>query len=1043
MEVDPPPAALAPAEPGSAPAVAPAPVAPRRIGHWQVDKQIGRGSFAVVWRARHAETGQRVAVKEIRLDKLNRKLRESLESEIQVLQRSRHGNIIRLHDIIKEEKRIFLVLEYCAGGDVSEFIKKHGRVREDVARHFMRQMASGLRAMRAQNLIHRDLKPQNLLLTVASPDAELKIADFGFARYMHPTGMAETLCGSPLYMAPEILGYQKYDAKADLWSVGTILYELLVGRPPFTGVNPMQLLRNIERSDAKIPSKVANGLSRECVSILRGLLRRNPVERMSFDEFFDHPFLTGQALVREAPLGRREPETRAREGGAGEAGADSGMSGGGNSSGSGDSSQMPFPMEDDSTSTGSHATTTNTTTTNTTTNTTNTTQRHQQQASVGATPRPPPHSPTPTDLQHRHHPPHHHASIPSSVEKAARGVGNVAAAAAMGVRDVAAAAAAAGTNWLSTSPLSRRPGFLGGTSPGGRPLLGGSGSHQKPPLSSSPSVARAASFGGFNPGGDGSSVEIQPVPFSLQGSKGRSGSDRSLNSMDSSAEYVLVEGDKSDDKSGLASMESSPGGSLPSGGGGLTQMAAGLTRKLSSNLGAAILGSSSPPSRHHHNHHHRHSSSSSPGRELHRMSSSPGGLGLGVSPGSFPPRPGSSRHSPPGAGLGSSGAHPGSGARNSPSHPSSRVSSARSGGGSGLAALPFPSQSPSEKEAAAALALARVAQAAAAASPGEKRFATSAQRVSVLERAATVLRDVAMERWDSGKRLDALSVSLVSLTALREGYKLAQVIAKEAAEAEAANATRGGPPDSRNVRLSDMSDSSRSSGGGGDCASRPASASSSSSGSPPWIPGRDSSSSQSAGGSSAELPRSPKTPERLRKDRERAVKTAERIKNAFNAALTRADRAAAAVKGVGVEGSARLPDAMDLAYDAALALGRSGAVEELMGNTRTALEAYSRAQTLLVFILSEGPRFVTANERRGDGKPTDAERETAVALVTPGCSAGDAAAAGVGSHLAPSHPGEFPARGRIARFVGAIGARQQACAATAMRSSSGATRRPP
>ena len=87
MEVDPPPAAPAPAEPGSAPAVAPAPVAPRRIGHWQVDKQIGRGSFAVVWRARHAETGQRVAVKEIRLDKLNRKLRESLESEIQVLQR--------------------------------------------------------------------------------------------------------------------------------------------------------------------------------------------------------------------------------------------------------------------------------------------------------------------------------------------------------------------------------------------------------------------------------------------------------------------------------------------------------------------------------------------------------------------------------------------------------------------------------------------------------------------------------------------------------------------------------------------------------------------------------------------------------------------------------------------------------------------------------------------------------------------------------------------------------------------------------------------
>ena len=1056
MEVDPPPAAPAPAEPGSPPAVNPAPVAPRRIGHWQVDKQIGRGSFAVVWRARHAETGQRVAVKEIRLDKLNRKLRESLESEIQVLQRSRHGNIIRLHDIIKEEKRIFLVLEYCAGGDVSEFIKKHGRVREDVARHFMRQMASGLRAMRAQNLIHRDLKPQNLLLTVASPDAELKIADFGFARYMHPTGMAETLCGSPLYMAPEILGYQKYDAKADLWSVGTILYELLVGRPPFTGMNPMQLLRNIERSDAKIPSKVANGLSRECVSILRGLLRRNPVERMSFDEFFDHPFLTGQAtIVRGGPPSETRREAGA-SGGGDAAGADSGMSGGDDTSGSGDSSQMPFPMEDDSTSTGTHATTTNTTTTNRT----NTTQR--QQASVGGNPRPPPPAPTPTHLQHRHaHPPHvHHASIPSSVEKAARGVGNVAAAAAMGVRDVAAAAAAAGTNWLSTSPLSRRRGFLGGTSPGGGRPLGGSGSHQKPPLSSSPSVARAASFGGFTPGGDGVSVEIQPVPFSLQGSKARSGSDRSLNSMD--AEYVLVEDDKSggDKSGGLASMESSPGGSLPSGGGGggggLTQMAAGLTRRLSSNLGAVILGSSPPPSKFGNHHHHVTSSSSSPGRELYRMSSSPGGTGLGSggSPGSFPPRPGSSRHSPPGM-LGELGA------RNSPSYPSSRVSSARSGGGggSGLAlgagASLAPSQSPSEKEAAAALALARVAQAAAAAAPGEKRFASAAQRVSVLERAATVLRDVAMERWDSGKRLDALSVSLVSLTALREGYKLAQAVAKEAAEAEAcSNAPQGlGPLDgSRNVRLSDMSDSSRSSGGGGgDCASRPASASSSSSGSPPWIPGRSSSSSQSGTiGSSAELPPrlSSKTPDRLRKDRERAVKTAERIKNAFNAALTRADRAAAAVKGVGVEGSAVLPDAMDLAYDAALALGRSGAVEELMGNTRTALEAYSRAQTLLVFILSEGPRFVTArDEQSGDERAaTDAERETAAALVSaPGRCAGDGVETGAGSRLVPSvHPcDEFPARGRIARFVGAIGARQQACAATAMRSSSGATRRPP
>lgn len=163
-----------------------------------------------------------------------------------------------------------------------------------------------------------------------------------------------------------------------------------------------------------------------------------------------------------------------------------------------------------------------------------------------------------------------------------------------------------------------------------------------------------------------------------------------------------------------------------------------------------------------------------------------------------------------------------------------------------------------------------------------------------------------------------------------------------------------------------------------------------------------------------------KTHERLRKERERAVKSAERIKTAFNAALQRADRAAAAVKGVGTEGSARLPDAMDLTYDAALALGRSGAVEELMGNARAALEMYSRAQTLLVFILAEGPHFVSANERADI--PTDAENETAAALIPPGA--------------------QFPARGRIARFVGAIGARQRACAGAGAGASSGARSMP-
>ena len=120
-------------------------------------------------------------------------------------------------------------------------IKSKGAQTEEQTLSYLGQLAHGLHHMRQHNLIHRDLKPQNLLLSSTAPDAVLKIADFGFARHMMQQDMAETLCGSPLYMAPEILRFQKYDAKADLWSVGTIVFELLTARPPFTGNNHVQV----------------------------------------------------------------------------------------------------------------------------------------------------------------------------------------------------------------------------------------------------------------------------------------------------------------------------------------------------------------------------------------------------------------------------------------------------------------------------------------------------------------------------------------------------------------------------------------------------------------------------------------------------------------------------------------------------------------------------------------------------------------------------------------------------------------------------------
>ncbi|XP_060176800.1 serine/threonine-protein kinase ATG1c-like isoform X2 [Lycium barbarum] len=169
--------------------------------------------------------------------------------------------------------------------------RRQWRIPEATAKHFMQQLASGLKILRENNLIHRDLKPQNLLLSATDDNSTLKIADFGFARSLQPWLLAETLCGSPLYMAPEIMLLQKYDAKADLWSVGAILFQLVTGKTPFTGNNQIQLLQNIVKSTKLQFPLDAKNLSSHCIDLCRKLLRHNPVERLTFEQFFDHPFL--------------------------------------------------------------------------------------------------------------------------------------------------------------------------------------------------------------------------------------------------------------------------------------------------------------------------------------------------------------------------------------------------------------------------------------------------------------------------------------------------------------------------------------------------------------------------------------------------------------------------------------------------------------------------------------------------------------------------------------------------------------------------------
>jgi serine/threonine protein kinase len=261
----------------------------RSIGDYRIEGKLGSGSFAEVYRACHMRTGREVAVKAIALSKMNKKLEKNLESEIAILRKIEHPNVVSLIGLHKSDRHMYLIMEMCAGGDLHKYIRKHSPLPETTIRAFMRQLSSGLRVLWSSNLVHRDLKPQNLLLSVDGPTATLKIADFGFAIHLAVSSMAETMCGSPLYMAPEILRLRKYDAKADLWSVGTILFEMLCGRPPFTGANQIELLKNIETKEYRIPDDMK--ITEDADRLLKGLLQRNPLLRISFEEFFSHNYL--------------------------------------------------------------------------------------------------------------------------------------------------------------------------------------------------------------------------------------------------------------------------------------------------------------------------------------------------------------------------------------------------------------------------------------------------------------------------------------------------------------------------------------------------------------------------------------------------------------------------------------------------------------------------------------------------------------------------------------------------------------------------------
>lgn len=314
------------------------------IGAYTIGAEIGKGSFATVYKCLDNRTHQAVAIKLIVRSKLKlRKLVENLEVEISILKTMRHPHIVMLLDYHQTALHFHLVMDYCLMGDLLYFIRKrHLLVKSHpviallllryplapalgpglnttVVIHFLQQLALALEFLREKLLVHRDIKPQNLLLCPPAHSQELfaaagyaglwelpilKIADFGFARVLPLTLLAETLCGLPLYMAPEILRYEKYNAKADLWLVGAVLYEMSCGRPPFKALNHIELLKTIERAQDRIkfPLPTTQEVPEPLKRLIRLLLRYNATERILFAEFFADELVTTKLEGNNTPL---------------------------------------------------------------------------------------------------------------------------------------------------------------------------------------------------------------------------------------------------------------------------------------------------------------------------------------------------------------------------------------------------------------------------------------------------------------------------------------------------------------------------------------------------------------------------------------------------------------------------------------------------------------------------------------------------------------------------------------------------------------------
>ncbi|XP_057474481.1 CBL-interacting protein kinase 2-like [Actinidia eriantha] len=260
---------------------------------------LGQGNFAKVYYGRNLESGQSVAIKVIDKERvLKVGLMDQTKREISIMGLVKHPNVVQLYEVMATKTKIYLIMEYAKGGELFHKVAK-GRLKEDIARKYFQQLICAVDFCHGRGVYHRDLKLENLLL---DENGNLKVTDFGLsalAESNRQDGLLHTTCGTPAYVAPEVISRRGYDGvKADIWSCGVILFVLLAGHLPFHDSNLMEMYRRISKADFKCP----NWFPLEVHKLLCTILNPNPYTRTSIAKIMENPWFRKGFNAKSKPI---------------------------------------------------------------------------------------------------------------------------------------------------------------------------------------------------------------------------------------------------------------------------------------------------------------------------------------------------------------------------------------------------------------------------------------------------------------------------------------------------------------------------------------------------------------------------------------------------------------------------------------------------------------------------------------------------------------------------------------------------------------------